>query len=278
MFKKYSTTIIISVYKDTKSLALILEALARQTIIPAEVLISEDCESEEMHSFVIEAKNKFHNLTISHLSQEDIGWRKNRALNRAVVAAKGEYLIFIDGDCVPFDDFIENHLAKAQQGAALAGKRIELGPNITQAIYSKELNVAKLTKHWLFYLPKLILDKARHVEDIIHISHNSWLAKFTNKPARSIIGCNWSVFKDDLLKINGFNEDYTLPSVGEDTDLVWRFKGLGIAINSCRYNANIVHLYHETRFNPEIQKINRAIMKQNQELQLYICKNGITKF
>lgn len=277
MNKNLSSTVIISVYKDTKSLQLILEALARQTIIPSEVLISEDCESLEMSNFVARAQNEFSNLSITHLYQEDSGWRKNRALNRAVVAAQGDYLIFIDGDCVPFDDFVENHLAKAQPGAALAGKRIELGPGITQAVYSKRFNIAKLTKHWFFYLPKLILDKARHVEDIIHIPHNSWLAKFTNKPARSIIGCNWSVFKDDLLKINGFNEDYTLPSVGEDTDLVWRFKGLGIAINSCRYNANIVHLYHETRFNPEIQKTNRAIMQENKTNNLYVCKNGINK-
>ena len=42
MTSNLKNTIIISVYKDTESLDLILESLLNQTIIPNEVLISED--------------------------------------------------------------------------------------------------------------------------------------------------------------------------------------------------------------------------------------------
>lgn len=271
-------TVIVSVYKDTASLDLILQALARQSVIPNEVIISEDCDSQEMLSYVALAKTKYPALNLNHLSQEDLGWRKNRALNRAVVSAENEYLIFIDGDCVPFDDFVENHLGKAQVGSALAGKRIELGPRMTKQVYEGTLSTSKIANNWFSYIPMLIKDKARHLEDIIHIKYNSFWSFLTNKEARSIIGCNWSVYKKDLLEINGFNEDYTLPSVGEDTDLVWRFKGLGITINSCRYNANIIHLFHEKRFNPDIQKTNREIMKKNQDLRQYVCINGINRW
>lgn len=277
MHTQLLSTVIISVYKDTRSLQLILEALARQTIKPTEVLISEDGNSKEMKEYAAKATEQFSEFILTHLSQEDIGWRKNRALNRAVKSAKGEYLIFIDGDCVPFDDFVENHLGKAQEGAALAGKRIELGPKMTEQVYKGTLPISKIANNWFLNIPMLIKDKARHLEDIIHIKYNSLWSFLTNKEARSIIGCNWSVYKRDLLKINGFNEDYILPSVGEDTDLVWRFKGLGITINSCRYNANIIHLFHEKRFNPDIQKTNREIMKKNQDSKQYVCSNGINK-
>lgn len=270
-------TIIISVYKDTDSLDLILESLINQTIIPNEVIISEDGNSKEMLEYVKVAKHKYKKLDIVHLYQEDIGWRKNIALNRAIISSKYEYLIFIDGDCVPFDDFIENHIMQASKKIVLAGKRVELGEQVTKDIRSKKLTVSKLTNNYWLYAIKLIKDKTRHLEDILHISYKSFLAPFIKKEVNYIIGCNWSAFKEDILSINGFDETYALPSVGEDVDLGWRFRGLGIELKSCRYNANIVHLYHKKRFDSSQGIINNAILKKNFDANKFICDNGIVK-
>lgn len=270
-------SIIISVYKDTDSLDLILESLINQTIIPNEVIISEDGNSKEMVEYVKVAKDKYKKLDIVHLYQEDIGWRKNIALNRAIVASKYEYLIFIDGDCVPFDDFIENHIMQASKKIVLAGKRVELGDQITKEIRSKKLTVSKLTNNYWLYAIKLIKDKTRHLEDILHISYKSFLAPFIKKEVNYIIGCNWSAFKEDILSINGFDETYALPSVGEDVDLGWRFRGLGIELKSCRYNANLVHLYHKKRFDSSQGIINNAILWKNHAQNKFFCDNGIVK-
>ncbi|MCT7546251.1 glycosyltransferase [Aliarcobacter cryaerophilus] len=270
-------TIIISVYKDTDSLDLILESLINQTIIPNEVIISEDGNSKEMVEYVKVAKDKYKKLDIVHLYQEDIGWRKNIALNRAIVASKYEYLIFIDGDCVPFDDFIENHIMQASKKIVLAGKRVELGEQVTKDIRDKKITVSKLTNNYWLYAIKLIKDKTRHLEDILHISYKSFLAPFIKKEVNYIIGCNWSAFKEDILSINGFDETYALPSVGEDVDLGWRFRGLGIELKSCRYNANIVHLYHKKRFDSSQGIINNAILKKNFDANKFVCDNGIVK-
>lgn len=275
--KPPKSTLIISVYKDIESLNLILKSLEKQTHLPDEVLVSEDGDSKEMLRFINLAKDKYSKLNITHSFQEDAGWQKNKALNKAVMAAKNEYLIFIDGDCLPFYDFIENHVNKAKRNQVLAGKRVELGPEITKSIYAEKLSPEKLAKSYWLYLPKLIKDKARHLEDIIHIKHNSFLSFLTNKPAKSIIGCNWSVYKEDLVKINGFDEDYTSPSVGEDTDLEWRFIGKGIKINSCRYNANLLHLYHEKRFDMKANEINKKMMFKKESDEIFICYNGIKK-
>ncbi|MCT7595241.1 glycosyltransferase [Aliarcobacter butzleri] len=270
-------SIIISVYKDTDSLDLILKSLCNQTIIPDEIIISEDGNSIEMSDYVKVAKEKYKKLDINHLFQEDIGWRKNIALNKAIVASKYEYLIFIDGDCVPFDDFIENHLGQATKRIVLAGKRVELGENITREIRSKKLTVSKLTNNYWLYVIKLINDKTRHLEDILHISYKSFLSPYIKKEVNYIIGCNWSAFKEDILEINGFDETYTLPSVGEDVDLGWRFRGLGIELKSCRYNANLVHLYHKKRFDSSQGIINNAILKKNFDANKFFCDNGIMK-
>ncbi|WP_323669568.1 glycosyltransferase [Aliarcobacter butzleri] len=277
MEKYPKCSIIISVYKDTDSLDLILESLCNQTIIPDEIIISEDGNSIEMSDYVEVAKEKYKKLDINHLFQEDIGWRKNIALNRAIVASKYEYLIFIDGDCVPFDDFIENHLGQATKRIVLAGKRVELGENITREIRSKKLTVSKLTNNYWLYVIKLINDKTRHLEDILHISYKSFLSPYIKKEVNYIIGCNWSAFKEDILEINGFDETYTLPSVGEDVDLGWRFRGLGIELKSCRYNANIVHLYHKKRFDSSQGIINNSILKKNFDANKFFCDNGIRK-
>ncbi|MBL3519332.1 glycosyltransferase [Aliarcobacter lanthieri] len=270
-------SIIISVYKDTDSLDLILESLSNQTIIPNEVIVSEDGDCKEMLDFINIAKDRYKNLDILHLFQEDIGWRKNLALNRAIVTSKYEYLIFIDGDCVPFDNFIENHIMQASKKIVLAGKRVELGEQVTKEIRSKKLTVSKLTNNYWLYVIKLIKDKTRHLEDILHISYKSFLAPYVKKDVNYIIGCNWSAFKDDILAINGFDETYTLPSVGEDVDLGWRFRGLGIELKSCRHNANLVHLYHKKRFDSTQGEINNAILWKNHAQNKFFCDNGIIK-
>jgi GT2 family glycosyltransferase len=271
-------SIIISVYKDTDSLDLILETLTKQTIIPDEVVVSEDGNSIEMSNYVAIAKNRYKNLDITHLTQEDDGWRKNIALNRAIVASKYEYLIFIDGDCVPFDDFIENHIMQASRKIVLAGKRVELGEQVTKEIRDRKLTASKLTNNYWLYAIKLIKDKTRHLEDILHISHKSFLAPYIKRDVNYIIGCNWSAFKDDILSINGFDETYKLPSVGEDVDLGWRFRGLGIELKSCRYNANMIHLYHKKRFGGNEGEINNEILWKNHAQNKFFCDNGIIKY
>lgn len=270
-------SIVISVYKDIQSLDLILQSLCTQTLLPDEVIISEDGNAPHMQAFVQQARHRYPALTLTHLSQEDIGWRKNIALNRAIVASQGEYLIFIDGDCVPFEDFIENHLLQARKGIVLSGKRVELGPKITQKIYDKKLSVGRLTRYYFFYLPWLLLDKTRHLEDMFHLHANSFLANYFKRHVRYIIGCNWSAFKEDILKINGFDETYAAPSVGEDIDLGWRFRGLGIELRSCKFNANLVHLYHKKRFDTSIMEKNNEILMSNFRRDAFFCNNGIIK-
>src|SRR5688572_10564625 len=116
-------SLIISVYKDVDSLRTVLDGLSFQTYKDYEIVISEDGESEEMRSFL----NAYtHGNTIVHITQPDVGWRKNQALNHAIGRASGEYLIFIDGDCVLHHKFVENHIRYAAPERILAGKRVKL--------------------------------------------------------------------------------------------------------------------------------------------------------
>lgn len=270
------TTIIISVYKDTEALEFILESLKHQTLLADEIIISEDGDSEEMATFMAAQKNRFPNLI--HLTQIDDGWRKNIAMNNAIKAASNEYLIFIDGDCVPYTTFVQAHVENAQKGIVLCGKRFELGPKFTEKVKRHELKLSDIEKSFLWYLPAMISDNARHPEDGFYFKSHNLISRLIHKRyVRHILGCNWSCYKEDFLKINGFDETYKLPAEGEDVDPSWRFRSMGIELKSCRNNANIIHLYHPKRFSAVEGDVNKAIMEKHRAQNVYFCKNGIIK-
>ena len=107
-------TLIISVYKHVEFLNAILKSLEQQTEQDIEVIISEDGEDAEMKEFIDSYPRYW---PILHLTQPDNGWNKEKALNRAVLAAQTDWLIFIDGDCVLHPRFIEMHIKYQQRGA-----------------------------------------------------------------------------------------------------------------------------------------------------------------
>lgn len=97
-------SLIIAIYRDIEALSVIIEALKKQTYTNFEVIIAEDGNSKEVKEFI----STIENLDIKHTTQEDIGIRKSRSVNNGILASSGEYLIFIDGDCVPYSTFVES--------------------------------------------------------------------------------------------------------------------------------------------------------------------------
>lgn len=267
-------TVIIAVYKNTGALNLVLHSLAHQSLLADEIIIAEDGQSTEMEEFIqtLDMPN------LVHITQEDLGWRKARSINNAIKKATGDYLIFIDGDVVPHPRFIEGHAACSEPKFVCCGKRSELGPKTTDKIYNGALIFKDMVKRYLIDIIPLHMDKIRHYEEGIYFSQDSVFHKLLkNRYVNYIIGCNFSCYKKDIETINGFDEDYTKPSVGEDIDLGWRFRGLGIELKSCRNVANVYHLYHKKNFDRETLKENDAILMKNFEVNRYVCLNGLEK-
>ncbi|MBA3026787.1 MAG: glycosyltransferase [Sulfurimonas sp.] len=267
-------TIIISVYKDVPALDLIIHSLLNQTHEVDEIIISEDGNSQEMSEYSASLKN----AKIKHLSQEDKGWQKNRALNRAIAASTGDYLIFIDGDCIPYPTFIESHKLLAQKNAVLCGRRSEPGEKFSHLLRTKELSVKDFVSNYISNYFQLKNDGIRHYDDGIYLHPSSSLLKLIKKFRKKenhIVGCNFSCWKSDMEKINGFDEDFLMPTTGEDTDIERRMRHFGIKMNSCRYSANVIHLYHKKIFNNEISTQTKALMENKKDI--FVCKNGLKK-
>ena len=129
-------SLIVSIYKNIPALERILQSLREQTLQDFELILSEDGNDASVAQFVKEYDFIW---PMQHLTQEDLGWRKNRALNRAIVAAKTDWLIFIDGDCVLHPKFIEMHVRYQQAKVILAGKRIKLNAHLSDQMLQGSL-------------------------------------------------------------------------------------------------------------------------------------------
>lgn len=269
-------TIIISVYKNIKALRLVLDSILNQSHKVDEIIVSEDGNSTVMKEFI--ATLKIPNLI--HLTQEDLGWRKNIALNNSIRKASGDYLVFIDGDVVLHKRFIEGHLYCAKPKRVCAGKRVELGEGYSQKLFNAEITIDKLSNSFIRRVVSLHKDKVRHYEDGIYINPKGYLYNnvVQKKHINYLIGCNFSCYKKDMESINGFDEDYKHPAIGEDVDINWRFRADGTEVISCRNIANVYHLWHKKGFGASEGEINNKILKANFDINRFVCLNGLKKF
>ena len=270
-------SVIIAVYKDVEALELIIESLKNQTYKNFEVIIAEDGQDEKMQAFIKSIKD----LDIKHTTQEDIGIRKTRSLNNGIISSEGEFLIFIDGDCIPYSTFIESYVKLSQDGFIISGRRVNLGPKYSKNLRNKIISPLELEKTFLLRYIFISQDcKEGHSEDGFYFSPDGWIYnKFikNRKASTSILGCNYACFKKDIIAINGYDEGYGETAIGDDTDLEWRFKALGCKIKSAKNVANVFHLYHSRSFRNRIDTNKYLeIFKENKLNNKFICTFGLS--
>lgn len=271
-------SVIVPSYNRPEALRLCLASLSRQSRLPDEVLVADDGSGNEtrrtIESFGQSADCHF---KLKHIWQEDDGFRKPKIINETVRNTSGDYLVFIDGDCMAHPDFIRSHLLSAEPKAMLGGKRVEVGQLLSEWALREQQLVNRLSI-------KLLLDSFAHnsrkVEEAIQIK-NSLLRKFLHKDMISndgIWGCNFSVYKDLFYTINGCDEDFRDGSV-EDNDLGIRVLNAGGKLKSVRSLAIVFHLWHKASWSTgnEIYQHNMDILEKRKALRQARCVNGISK-
>jgi len=273
-------SLIIAVYKDVESLALILDSCSKQTSTDFEVVVAEDGESNEMKEFINLAREKY-TFDILHTTQEDKGVQKSKSQNNGIKASRGEYLIFIDGDCLLYSNFIENHLALSGENNIVTGRRVNLGQKFSQQLRKREISATWLQKNFVkkYFKIKEDAKTERHSEEGFQIKPHGLLHKFMVKSRKKrfpMLGCNMSMYKQRMIDINGFDEGLGNASAASDTDLEWRFEGIGCKIVSARFIANEFHLYHK-RSTHEYDRDAVDQMLTNQNNAIFYCSEGLMK-
>ena len=267
----HKATVIISVYSNTRALQAVLDSLKLQTEQDFEIIVSEDAEHPHMADFC--RRYSFAN-DWQHLTQPDTGWRKNRALNNAIRAAQTDWLIFVDGDCVLHPRFVEQHLRLADDGLIVAGKRAKLNPALSEWLQDDVGRYRDVEKQLLKALVSGRRHDNRFVEEGIFIDPRSWLGFLPRlRKMHRLKGCNMSMSRRAIEAVNGFDEDYIRPAIGEDIDLTWRLLQAGYRLVSARNLAVQYHLWHKENWTDQSENI--RLMEEKQKNNEYVCKHGL---
>jgi len=126
-------SVIVSTYNNPRALGMVLAGLSRQTLTPREIVIADDGSGADTGA-VIDAWRARLPFAVEHVWHADEGFRKCAILNKAIVAASGEYLVFFDGDCVPPAHCLAAHAAHAQPQRYVSGGKVLLSPRRSAAL------------------------------------------------------------------------------------------------------------------------------------------------
>ncbi|GJQ44164.1 MAG: hypothetical protein JETCAE03_36620 [Ignavibacteriaceae bacterium] len=265
-------SVIISFYNKIDYLKLVLAGFEIQTYKNFEIIIADD-GSEEKVIKEIESLASDYPFRIKHIWQEDKGFRKNKILNQAILASESDYLIFIDGDCVPHSHFVEGHIEYKSSGVALTGRRVNLSQRITNLLTPQKIKDGFLEKNFHLLIGDGLFGKSFDVEKGLYFE-SKYLRKLFNRKSRGLLGCNFSLHKKDILDINGFDERYEAPSIGEDSDIQFRLELNGVNVKSLNHIAVQYHLYHKLQKRP--QK-NLDLFEEVKNSKLAFTKYGLIK-
>ncbi len=262
-------SVIVSTYENPAALELVLVALARQTMEPAEVLIADDGSGAATQD-VIARYARAAPFPVRHVWQPDAGFRKCAILNRAVAASEGEYLVFLDGDCVPRRDFLAAHARMARWGQYLAGGKIFLTDS-----FSRTLTPAAIAEG--------LLERP-----------GPWWWRHVVNPRRLVLGCvpgvralldrnlqrrwhwrgeNSSTFAEHVCRVAGFDERFGYGF--EDEDFGRRLEAAGIRGRSVRYRIAVFHLEHARPYaRPEEMLRNRRLLEENRAARVAVTPHS----
>ena len=221
-------SLIISAYNQRDSLEKIFRGLALQKTLPDEILIADDGSSDGTRELIETWQNK---LSIQHLWHPDNGFLKTTILNKSVATATGDYLVFLDGDCVPHAKFIADHRALAERGFWVQGRRCfvrepfvaDFIPGTTPVLkWALQGRIARPAKSVRLPFPIIRRDRGQ----------------------RGILGCNMAYWREDIVAVNGFDESYQGRGMGADSDLGSRVYNLGRLRKFVYGRALVFHLDH----------------------------------
>ncbi len=233
------TSIIVATYNRPDALRRVLIDLDRQSSDAFEVVVADDGSTNETADTIADLRDRV-GYRLKHAWQEDEGFRAARIRNLAVLEAEGDYLIFLDGDCIPLKGFVEGHLWLAEPGWWVRGTRVSLRREFTERVLREGLNVADWPlARWAV---ASVRGEAGGPAPLVRFRTQAFRKR---RPRRwqGARTCNLAVWRDDFMRVDGFDESYT--GWGrEDSDLVIRLINAGVHRKEGRHAMPVVHLWH----------------------------------
>jgi glycosyltransferase involved in cell wall biosynthesis len=232
-------SVIVTTYNREDALAAVLRSLGRQTDGDFEVVVADD-GSRPATAKIIEAWKAKVRQRLEFVWHEDRGFRAAEIRNRAILASRGSYCIFLDGDCIVRPDFVATHRRLAQQGSFVTGNRILLSSGLTAEVLAGNL----FPEAWSFakWVAERLRGGVNRLSALLRLPLGPlrWLRQNAWRGARS---CNLAIWRSDLDRIDGFDADYSGWGK-EDSDIIVRLLHAGVKRKDGVFATGVIHLWH----------------------------------
>jgi glycosyltransferase involved in cell wall biosynthesis len=232
-------SVIVTTFNREDALETVLRSLVRQTDRDFEIVVADDGSGPATRSLIARLEPHF-GRRLSHVWQEHQGFRAAEIRNRAILASRGRYCIFLDGDCLARPDFVAAHRALAEPGWFVTGNRILLSRDLTERILRERLE----PENWSFgaWLRERSRGGINRLAPMLSLPFGP-LRKLRRGAWRSARSCNLAVWRSDLDRIDGFDAAYQ--GWGrEDSDLLVRLLHAGVRRKDGIFATGVLHLWH----------------------------------
>lgn len=259
-------SVILTTYNAPQWLEKVLWGYSVQQHKDFEIIIGDDGSSEETRQCIDRMRNET-GLEIKHVWQQDKGFRKCRILNKAILAAEAEYVVFSDGDCIARSDFLAVHAREAAPGRYLSGGYHKLPMAASHAIKKEDILTGRCFD--LQWLKANGLKRSLKNSKLTATSRSAPLLNALTPTRCNFKGSNGSAWLRDVLAVNGFDE--RMAWGGLDREFGVRLINSGIRPKHVRYNAIVIHLDHKRGYkNPEV-------VRANKKLRLHNARRGVRR-
>ncbi len=256
-------SLIISTYENPGALDQVLRGVGRQTEMPGEILLADDGSGTATRELIAQWQQRLP-APLRHVWQEDLGFRKTVILNKSLAAATGAYIVLLDGDCVPHSRFVADHARLAERDFWVQGRRCFVREKFAAAF------AAGATPVFRWILTGRITGFAKAVRLPVPLVRR-------NTGQRGIIGCNMGFWRDDLLAVNGFDEEYAGWGIGEDSDVGTRLYHLGRPRKFVYGHAVVYHLNHPMLGRAHVHASRRRLAETIRSKKIR-CERGVEQY
>ncbi|MDE5636587.1 MAG: glycosyltransferase family 2 protein [Alistipes sp.] len=262
------TSLIVTTYNRPDALALCLESIFRQRVLPDEIIVGDDGSRNDTAELV-ERYRRISPVPLIHVWQEDDGFRLAMIRNKCIARARYDYIIQIDGDLILHDRFVEDHRRFAETGYYVRGSRVYIERGLTEKS-CKNPDPAAVSTPW-FTTPGI----SRRLNAFRWPALAGYLAghRNTKNPA---LGANMAYWRDDAIRINGFDEAFTGWG-GEDDDFAVRMLNSGVRKKHVTFACIIFHLWHGHPYMDNKEK-NRARVDESRTDKAIRCELGVDRY
>jgi glycosyltransferase involved in cell wall biosynthesis len=247
-------SVIVTTYNREDALDAVLRALARQTDKNFEVIVADD-GSRSTTAELVEAWKKKTKFPLNHVWQEDQGFRAAEIRNRAVLASRGAYCVFLDGDCIPRPKFVATQRDLAEKEWFVTGNRVLM----SQALTTRVLQQQSEPELWGLgaWLGQRLRGGINRLIPLFSLPLGL-LRKLRSRAWRGARSCNLAVWRSDLERVDGF--DATFSGWGrEDSDILVRLLRAGVRRKDGVFATGVLHLWHPEADRSQLQANQRQL-------------------